>query len=253
MTEAVTAAQCVNCGAALAGPYCAACGQRARTGRLSFGHVARQVAGELSPVDHGIVYTTLAVLTRPGRMAREYVDGRTVRYVGPVKYFMLLVGAAQILALRIGVVRDLVAGVLSGYYERRPVHGELQARLLAFVTSYFVSLSAVMVPLFALAARSLFRRARLNYAEHLVLALYTGAQQIAMFVLVAWFITVVRVPGIDGVWLAGALVYEGWALRQFTGLSRAQVAWRTLAASLLAILLGTVVFGGVMAVIEHRA
>ena len=92
LRSALDAPRCLNCGAALAGPYCAACGQHVRSERLSLGHVARQAAGELSPVDHGIVFTALAVLTRPGRMAREYVEGRTVRYVGPVKYFMLLVG-----------------------------------------------------------------------------------------------------------------------------------------------------------------
>jgi hypothetical protein len=61
LSGAAAAASCVNCGAALAGPYCAACGQKARGARLSLGHVARQAADALSPVDHGIVAALLAL------------------------------------------------------------------------------------------------------------------------------------------------------------------------------------------------
>ena len=109
-----------------------------------------------------------------------------------------------------------------------------------------------MAPVFAACTRLLFRRARLNYAEHLVLATYTGAQQVAMFVAVAWMISVVRVPGIDGVWLLLAIVYEMWALRQFTGVSRAQAAWRTLAATLLAAFVAMVASTAAMFALKHR-
>jgi hypothetical protein len=241
----------VSCGAALGGPYCAACGQRSREGRITARHVAAQVAGELSPVDRGIVFTFLGVLRRPGVVARDYVEGRTVRYVGPVKYFLLLVGAAQILALRVSFLREMAEGFVHGWHrDDGGGGGSEQTQLLAFVSKYFVSLAAAMVPPFALATRLLFRRARLNYAEHVVLALYTAAQQLAMLVVVAWLIDLVRVRGLEGVWLLAAFAYQAWALHQFTGLSRAQSAWRTVAAALLAVVATTVVAGVGAAIVD---
>jgi len=255
LRSALDVPRCLNCGAALAGQYCAACGQHVRSERLSLGHVARQAAGELSPVDHGIVFTALAVLTRPGRMAREYVEGRTVRYVGPVKYFMLLVGAAQILALRYGMLDALVSGFLAGWYEyeRQGVPNRAQAAAVAFVTRYFVSLSAAGVPLFAAATRALFRRARLNYAEHLVLALYTGAQQIALFTLVGWILDVTHVRGPELVYVPLAFAYQVWALREFTGASWARTAWRTLVAAVLSMFATVTLIAILYALLSGRA
>jgi hypothetical protein len=45
----VTAAgRCASCGAALGGPYCAACGQKTMLGRVTLRRVLRQAAGEVT-------------------------------------------------------------------------------------------------------------------------------------------------------------------------------------------------------------
>lgn len=249
----VIAARCANCGAALGGSYCAACGQRERAGRITLRHVAHQAAGELVPVDRGFAYTVVSLLRRPGLVAREYVDGVTVRYTGPAKYFTLLVGAAQIVALRSGVVQSLVSGIVEGYFEAGgQAPGRAEAYAVDFASRYFVSLVAVWVPLFAACTRLLFRRAALNYAEHLVLALYTGAQQIASFVAVAWLAERLHAPALFVAYLAAALAYEAWALRGFTGASPWAAAWRTVAAAFLTVTAGTISLAAALAALAGR-
>lgn len=81
---------CLNCGAALSGPYCSACGQKA--------HLHRSVLHAVEEFLHGIVHfdsrfwNTLPLLIfRPGKLTRDYVMGRRVRYIAPVAVFLLTI------------------------------------------------------------------------------------------------------------------------------------------------------------------
>jgi hypothetical protein len=86
------AASCANCGAALTGPYCHQCGQRA--------HVHRSLLHMVEELLHGIFHfetkawrTLLPLLFRPGRLTREYIEGRRVRYVAPLPLFLFMMFA----------------------------------------------------------------------------------------------------------------------------------------------------------------
>jgi len=81
---------CANCGAALAGAYCSACGQH--------GHVHRTLSAFLHDVAHGVFHfegkfwTTLPMLAmRPGELTRRYVAGERARFVSPMAVFLFSV------------------------------------------------------------------------------------------------------------------------------------------------------------------
>jgi len=83
---------CANCGAALNGRFCAQCGQSA--------HVHRSLLHMFEELLHGIfhfetkAWRTLPLLMfRPGRLTREYIDGRRARYVGPLPLFLFMMFA----------------------------------------------------------------------------------------------------------------------------------------------------------------
>jgi len=83
---------CANCGAPLGGHFCALCGQRA--------HVHRSLLHLVEELLHGIfhfetkAWRTLPLLMfRPGRLTREYIDGKRVRYVGPLPLFLFMMFA----------------------------------------------------------------------------------------------------------------------------------------------------------------
>lgn len=236
---APTPAHCVACSAPRTGPFCAACGQRARTDRITVGGVVRQVVDEVVSVDRGLLHTALAVLRAPGQTARAYVEGRTVRYVGPVKYFVLLVGAAQLLTLHSGILTAMVEGFTSGYdASGNATHGSAgQVRpAVDALSRYFVSFVALAVPLFAGWTRLLFRRAGLTYAEHVVLALYTSAQQLLCMVPLLTPIEATGVKALALLYVTAAVGYQVGALRAFTGVGWAAALWRTLLALLLTLL-----------------
>ncbi|MFD2134068.1 DUF3667 domain-containing protein [Novosphingobium resinovorum] len=83
-------ADCLNCGTHLAGSHCHACGQAA--------HVHRSLGAFFHDLLHGVfhfegkIWRTVPLLAwRPGRLTREYVDGRRASYVSPIALFLFCV------------------------------------------------------------------------------------------------------------------------------------------------------------------
>lgn len=81
---------CLNCGTALAGPYCHACGQA--------GHIHRSLAAIWHDLAHGVlhfegkIWRTLPMLAfRPGELTRRYVHGERARFVSPLALFLFSV------------------------------------------------------------------------------------------------------------------------------------------------------------------
>lgn len=78
---------CANCGTALAGSYCHACGQ--------IGHVHRSIWHMIEEGLHGLLHfdsktwrTLPLLIARPGLLTRRYIDGQRVRYVQPLALFL---------------------------------------------------------------------------------------------------------------------------------------------------------------------
>ena len=80
---------CLNCGAALHGSFCSACGQRSVPPDPSVAEVAGDAWHELSGYD-GRIAATIRGLLRPGYLTREYVAGRRARYLSPVRLYLIV-------------------------------------------------------------------------------------------------------------------------------------------------------------------
>jgi len=79
--------QCLNCGTALLGKHCHGCGQTA--------HVHRTLSSFVHDLLHGVfhfegkIWRTLPMLAwQPGRLTREYIDGKRASYVSPIALFL---------------------------------------------------------------------------------------------------------------------------------------------------------------------
>jgi ferritin-like metal-binding protein YciE len=81
---------CLNCGTALMGSHCHACGQAA--------HVHKTLGAFFHDLLHGVfhfegkIWRTLPLLAlQPGKLTREYIDGRRASYVSPIALFLFCV------------------------------------------------------------------------------------------------------------------------------------------------------------------
>lgn len=80
---------CLNCGDALHGPFCAACGQRAVPPDPTVRELAGDAWNELSGYD-GRVMATLRGLMRPGFLTHEYLNGRRRNYLPPIRMYLFV-------------------------------------------------------------------------------------------------------------------------------------------------------------------
>ena len=90
-TAVAPSAVCANCGAPGAGDFCPQCGQRrVEDDDLSVRHVAAHVTGELLDVDGRYLTTIKLLLTKPGQLTVDYIEGRRVRHVPPLRLFLFV-------------------------------------------------------------------------------------------------------------------------------------------------------------------
>ena len=80
---------CENCGAQLEGHWCGQCGQAAVDYRRSFRHVAVDVLDSFLNWDSKFFTTIALLIVKPWRLTNEFLAGKRVRYVNPLRLYLL--------------------------------------------------------------------------------------------------------------------------------------------------------------------
>jgi hypothetical protein len=88
-TSAARPWRCRNCGADASAAYCPACGQETRVTLPTVRELMRDAAGRLVAFDSRLWRTLFVLLSRPGKLTREYLHGRRKRYVRPARLFFV--------------------------------------------------------------------------------------------------------------------------------------------------------------------
>ena len=81
---------CENCGTMLTGHFCGQCGQPAVDYRRSFRHVIVDVLDSFLNWDSKFLDTIGILLTRPWRLTNEFLAGHRVRYLNPLRLYLLV-------------------------------------------------------------------------------------------------------------------------------------------------------------------
>src|SRR5215467_1357424 len=83
------ATRCENCGASLQGHWCAQCGQPAIDYRRSFRHIIADLLDEFLNWDSKFFATIALLIFKPWRLTNEFLAGKRVRYVNPLRLYLL--------------------------------------------------------------------------------------------------------------------------------------------------------------------
>jgi uncharacterized protein YceK len=81
---------CANCETPLEGTYCHACGQLAEDFHRSSWHLLVEAVEGLLHLDGKLFRTMPALVRRPGRLTRDYLEGRRAFQVQPFRMFLVL-------------------------------------------------------------------------------------------------------------------------------------------------------------------
>ena len=85
---AVPAGVCADCGTPATGNYCPHCGQETRIETPTIRHFLHELADQYIAVEGKLGRTLRVLLTKPGQLTRDYVEGRRQRYVRPLKLYL---------------------------------------------------------------------------------------------------------------------------------------------------------------------
>ncbi|HZY40341.1 MAG TPA: DUF3667 domain-containing protein [Mucilaginibacter sp.] len=81
---------CLNCGATLQGKYCHVCGQENLEIKESFGHMMNHAISDYFHFDHQFFHTLKPLLFKPGFLTKEYMAGKRVQFLHPVKMYIFI-------------------------------------------------------------------------------------------------------------------------------------------------------------------
>jgi len=85
-----TAKPCLNCGTPLQGAFCHHCGQKDQPRRVHMGHLLGELLGELLNYDRKVLSSFWLLVRRPGFLATEYLEGRRVRHLSPLRLYVVI-------------------------------------------------------------------------------------------------------------------------------------------------------------------
>lgn len=245
--HAADAVTCANCGAAGCEAFCPRCGQETHGLHRSLRGILEELLDAFAGWDGKIPLSFWTLTMRPGRLTREFLDGRRARYLRPLRLYLLasvgfffalsllpsassrlsaglempdttydLVAARTPASLASGsaatspatrsarvsravdvATKDSAFDAFLRRHVNEPGHTPLawvkrsfvrgvshvrslpkSQRVLVFREAMYAKAPNavfVLLPIFALLTRLLYRRARMFYAEHVVFALHVHA------------------------------------------------------------------------------
>lgn len=81
-------AKCLNCSTELKGPFCYYCGQPDRNFMRFFPALLRDLMEDLLDLDSRFMRTIKPLLFKPGKLTRDYMQGRRFRYAPPMRLYI---------------------------------------------------------------------------------------------------------------------------------------------------------------------
>jgi len=160
------------------------------------GHFAAEVTEDLTHADSRLWRTLLALIFQPGLLTREFLDGRRVRYLPPLRLYLVLslvfflVVLAAPIHIRILTPGDKAAKQDCHLYYQGPFAPKVTQALekacrelgsgrddaLGELVVHSLSRAMfVFLPVLALVMVPLYRRPRRFYVEHLLLFIHNHA------------------------------------------------------------------------------
>jgi hypothetical protein len=232
---------CLNCDSPLSTDFCGNCGQE-KAQRISFSLLLKIMQRGIIEFKSPLIVTFLGLFINPGKVYREYLNGRRVTYFNPIRYsFWLLT-----LTLFVAAYFDasiLNFGMLSSESEKNslPITA---LKIMDFIDSSIIYITFFLALISAVLLQFFFRRAKYSISELYIPCLLNVSQVYLIAVMLILFGYYDTVYG-QIFYSTISMVYFVWGISHLFS----HRTWLTYLKVILSALLSYVVFTMIIGVI----
>jgi hypothetical protein len=155
---------CLHCGQTLNNKFCGNCGQKADTHRYNFKHfMIHDILHGIWHVEKGLFYTIKDLFVRGGKGVHEFLIGKRAMYYNYVPLMVIMIALIAIIFPHTQVkIAD---------FSDKKTQGIMKT-LMDFNNNFPKITMMIYLPFMALSSFLWFRKAKLNFTEHIVLECY---------------------------------------------------------------------------------
>ena len=239
---------CANCNNHFSGEFCNKCGQKIPH-KITMSHIGHELVHTFTHADKGFFYLLIQLFLKPGIVGREYIlEGKRKKYFMPFQYIFIIGSIGTFVAVNSHFFSNTLSII-------DKINGPTSSNQLKFITNfggliskYYNLLILFQLPFFAYASYLLFRKYKLNYAEHLTFQTFISAQTTIISMVIMLMILLLKQSSIFLVPLVSAISfsYQIYATKQFFKINNFTGSLRATAASILGAVFFMVVMLGVV-------
>ena len=157
---------CKNCDNLITGNFCEHCGQKADIHRITLPHVSHDFIHAFTHADKGFLLLIKMLITKPGIVAHEYLEGKRKKYFNPLSFLVITSAINAWISFRSGYFG--AAGDQPGRGNRRMPEIWVEAFRISNENGKILTL-ILIVPLLAFLSWIFFKRSKYLFAETFVL------------------------------------------------------------------------------------
>ncbi|UPQ76593.1 DUF3667 domain-containing protein [Chryseobacterium nepalense] len=162
---------CLNCGHSVSDEFCPHCGQKTDTARITPRSIIKNdILGSIWHFEARFFNTLRNIIFSPGKTAMNYIAGKRIRYNNFIPLLLVLF-SFNVLGLH--------------YYEKFAPAEVLaeDSEVKDFLSKYSKAILFIVIPMLAVNAYFLFRRIKLNIAEHFIIGTVSLLGILTLFLL----------------------------------------------------------------------
>jgi len=183
----VMSINCKNCESIAQGNYCNSCGQRTSVYKVTFKETIQDFVDAVFSVNSPLLLTIKLLVINPGKLFREYLQGKRKSYYKPVPFFILT--TIVFVLVKALLDYDPMEGMAIAGSEKIDMNLFNNAGI--FMAKNSNNIIFVFVFTFALAIKLLFFK-RYQLAEYLAVAFYIIAFYIIVTILSMFYLKYVN-------------------------------------------------------------
>lgn len=202
--------KCKNCGREFTGNYCFNCGQNASVRRFDFKYFLRESFFSSLDIEKGFFHSILILFKRPGHAIRDYLEGKRLSLMVPIRFLLIFAAIATFISLRYKLFEIS--------RERLDIPIPDINEFLKYAEDYATLTGNIIpIPVFALFSWLFFRRYEFNYTENIILNIFISAQQLVILVIISPLFEIFpsQRPVFILLYTIITMLYNLWVLMQF--------------------------------------